>query len=120
MNPDQVFCQFLLFSGLSPESGENWKPLCDAATARISAAMRTDADPNDPRLVLAAAGEAYCQYHLMRAGDGAQSFKVGDISVSESNGVSFADELRSMRDELYANAAGLLDCSFAGLWKVDG
>ncbi len=75
---------------------------------------------DDPRLVLAAAGEAFYQYSLVSSGGEAQSLKIGDISVSESSGNGGSSGARTLRDLLLARAAGLLEPGFAGLWQVEG
>lgn len=117
MDIDQIYSQFRLFAGLSEVQAGDWLPLCRASARRIEAARLPDTPADDERLVLAAAGDAYYQYTLTRAAGNAQSFRIGDISVSESAN-STPDGVRQLRDELLANAAGLLDCPFAGLRQV--
>ncbi len=75
---------------------------------------------DDPRLVLAAAGEAFYRYTLAASGGEVQSLKIGDISVSESSGNGGSSGARALRDTLLAGAAGLLEPGFAGLWQVEG
>lgn len=75
---------------------------------------------DDPRLVLAAAGEAFYRYTLSSSGGDVQSLKIGDISVSESSGNGESSGARALRDTLLAGAAGLIEPGFAGLWQVEG
>lgn len=106
MDGEGIFQRFLLFAGLTAEAGEAWRPLCEAAGARFSALVREDVDPDDARLVNVAAAEACCQYRLARADGSAASFRVGEVSVSES--ADGAKNPAALRDELFAAAAGLL------------
>ena len=101
--------------GTPPEEGEK-PPAGDGTPPESEAPEPAD----DPRLVLAAAGEAFYQYSLVSSGGEAQSLKIGDISVSESSGNGGSSGARTLRDLLLARAAGLLEPGFAGLWQVEG
>lgn len=120
MDRNQVITQFALLSGLSQQNAEAWGSLCDAAATRMSLMLRSDADADDPRLPLAAAGEAYYRYLLASQGGEAQSIKVGEISVSQSSSAGGLNGARTLRDELLAGAADLLECSVGGLWGMNG
>ena len=101
--------------GTPPEEGEK-PPAGDGTPPESEAPEPAD----DPRLVLAAAGEAFYQYSLVSSGGEAQSLKIGDISISESSGNGGSSGARTLRDLLLAKAAGLLEPGFAGLWQVEG
>ena len=101
--------------GMPPE-GEEVPPIEDGTPPESEAPEPAD----DPRLVLAAAGEAFYQYSLVSSGGEAQSLKIGDISISESSGNGGSSGARTLRDLLLAKAAGLLEPGFAGLWQVEG
>ncbi len=101
--------------GTPPEEGEK-PPAGDGTPPESEAPEPAD----DPRLVLAAAGEAFYQYSLVSSGGEAQSLKIGDISISESSGNGGSSGARTLRDLLLARAAGLLEPGFAGLWQVEG
>ena len=100
----------------TPPAGEEKPPAGDGIPPESEAPEPAD----DPRLVLAAAGEAFYQYSLVSSGGEAQSLKIGDISVSESSGNGGSSGARTLRDLLLARAAGLLEPGFAGLWQVEG
>lgn len=100
----------------TPPEGEEKPPAGDGIPPESEAPEPAD----DPRLVLAAAGEAFYQYSLVSSGGEAQSLKIGDISVSESSGNGGSSGARTLRDLLLARAAGLLEPGFAGLWQVEG
>ena len=101
--------------GTPPEEGEK-PPAGDGTPPESEAPEPAD----DPRLVLAAAGEAFYQYSLVSSGGEAQSLKIGDISISESSGNGGSSGARTLRDLLLAKAAGRLEPGFAGLWQVEG
>ncbi len=100
----------------TPPAGEEKPPTGDGTPPESEAPEPAD----DPRLVLAAAGEAFYQYSLVSSGGEAQSLKIGDISISESSGNGGSSGARTLRDLLLARAAGLLEPGFAGLWQVEG
>jgi hypothetical protein len=100
----------------TPPEGEEKPPAGDGIPPESEAPEPAD----DPRLVLAAAGEAFYQYSLVSSGGEAQSLKIGDISISESSGNGGSSGARTLRDLLLARAAGLLEPGFAGLWQVEG
>lgn len=116
MDFEAVYRQFLLFAGLDAEGGMDWRPLCAAAADSLADGLRPGANAADPRLVLAAAGEAFHRYALARAGAAPQTVRVGDVSYAEGDGPDLAARAQSLRDALFAGAAPLLDCGFAGLW----
>ena len=98
MEIEAVLEQFMRLSGLDEQAAREWTPLCEAAAERIEELLPVDADPNRLRLILAAAGEANYRYMLARSTGNAQSFKVGDISVTRSEEGSSAQEARALRD----------------------
>ncbi|MFR4989353.1 hypothetical protein [Anaerotruncus colihominis] len=118
MEIEAVLEQFMRLSGLDEQAAREWTPLCEAAAERIEELLPADADPNRLRLILAAAGEANYRYMLARSTGNAQSFKVGDISVTRSEEGGSAQEARALRDALFADAAPLFARGHAGLWQV--
>ncbi len=86
----------------TPPEGEEKPPAGDGIPPESEAPEPAD----DPRLVLAAAGEAFYQYSLVSSGGEAQSLKIGDISISESSGNGGSSGARTLRDLLLAKAAG--------------
>lgn len=118
MEIEAVLEQFMRLSGLDEQAAREWTPLCEAAAERIEEILPVDADPNRLRLILAAAGEANYRYMLARSTGNAQSFKVGDISVTRSEEGSSAQEARALRDALFTDAAPLFARGHVGLWQV--
>lgn len=116
MELEQVYQQFLRFAGLDAEQAQEWKPLCEAAAAKLGGMLSPEAPQTDSRLTLAAAGEAYYQYALLHCGTDAKSVRIGDVSVSTQNGTG-AQAARTLRDELLAGAAALLE-PVGGLRRV--
>lgn len=76
-----VIERFALISGLSGEEISNWFFLCSQACDYIEQLRADGTDPDDRRLISAAAVYAYylyCRY----ACDDVESFKAGDVEVS--------------------------------------
>ncbi|MDD4808216.1 MAG: hypothetical protein PHU30_06960 [Oscillospiraceae bacterium] len=117
MELEQVYQQFLRFTGLDAEQGEEWMPLCEAAAAKLSGMLIPDTmEQTDSRLTLAAAADAYYQYALANSTADAKSIKIGDVSVSSQSGTG-ADSARALRDELFAGIASFLQPA-SGLRQV--
>lgn len=114
MDTEAIYSRFVRLSGLDTDEAGDWKPLCAAAAAKLSACLLPGAPEADERLLLAAAGEACYQYAL--AQQNTQSIRVGDVSLSSEGGG--IEGMRLLRDELLAGAAGLLDCGCAEFRQV--
>ena len=117
MDRQQVFGLFLQLAGLDEAQGEPWEPLCEAACAQLEGQLREGADPEDIRLALAAAACA-AHWQGLAAGGQAQSFTVGEISVSGQTGTG--EGAGELWQALLAAAAPLLapQAGAGGLWQV--
>lgn len=103
MDTEKVYEQFRVFAGLSPKEFTQWQPLCQSAADKLTARMRQDADPDDLRLLMAAAGEAYWRFALLSQPG---TVKIGDISINMPQ--SSQAQAAKLRDSLFADAAPLL------------
>lgn len=94
---------------LDEQGAENALPLCGLCLKEIKGRLREGADENDPRLAQAAAGLAYYRIALRNAadGEGATSFKAGDVTVTRSPAAALQLAV-AVRDEAIADAADLL------------
>ncbi len=117
MERETVFQHFLQLAGLSGEQGEAWRFLCEAACDQLEGRLREDADPKDGRLALAAAACA-AHWQKLAAGGEAQSFTVGEVSVSRQSGQG--EGAQGLWQSLLAAAAPLLapEPGAGGLWQV--
>lgn len=90
-------------------SDEELLPLCEAAASELSAITKPDTDPNDIRLVSAAA--AMANYRLNAKGfyseNGISSFKAGDVAISVSGAEAIACA-KADRDDAIQRALPLL------------
>lgn len=95
---------------LDEQGAENALPLCGICLEEIRSKLREGADENDSRLAQAAAGLAFYRLTLRNAadGEGATSFKAGDVTVTRSPAASIELAV-SVRDESLAQAADLLE-----------
>ena len=95
---------------LDDQGAENALPLCGLCLDEIRSRLRKGADGNDMRLAQAAAGLAFYRITLRNAadGEGATSFKAGDVTVTRSPAAS-VELAVSVRDEALANSADLLE-----------
>lgn len=95
---------------LDEQGAENALPLCEICLEEIRSKLREGADENDSRLAQAAAGLAFYRLTLRNAadGEGATSFKAGDVTVTRSPAASIELAV-SVRDESLAQAADLLE-----------
>lgn len=117
MEIEKILEQFARFAGVTLEEAQEWQPLCEGAC--LSLPVKPEADLEDPRLILAAAGEAYRQYLLLRQGN-LSTAKVGDISITQQQEGGTAVQAAALRDALWAAASPLLEnggCC-AGIWQV--
>ena len=94
---------------LDSKGAANALPLCEISLNEVISRLRTPDDANDLRVAKAAAGLAFYRYALRQLadGNGATSFKAGDVTVSRSPAATleFAERVR---DESLAQAADLL------------
>lgn len=108
---DKTLELFSFMSDLEGERLERCRDLCSRGLARVERRIRPEiTEPQAEeleRLHLAAAAEAYLDYHILRSGAGsAAEVKVGDISLKTRAG---ADEgAREVRNHFMAQAADLL------------
>ena len=84
----------------SPEGSDSeLLPLCKAGASEIQARLKENADPDDIRIINAAAAIANYRICMKKiaSSDGTESFKAGDVTVSVShNAISdFAEKERS-------------------------
>ncbi len=95
---------------LDEHGAENALPLCGLCLEEIRTKLKKGADEDDLRLAQAAAGLAFYRMTLRNAadGDGAISFKAGDVTVTRSPAASMELAV-SVRDEALAQAADLLE-----------
>ena len=108
MDTEQIYLQFQLLTGLEETEAESWKGLCEAAAQQLEPHILPDVDPDDSRLILAAAGQACYQYGLANGQMDANSISVGGISVSKQTDAGL-NRLKALREELLAAAGELLD-----------
>ncbi len=94
---------------LDSKGAANALPLCEISLNEVISRLRTPDDANDLRVAKAAAGLAFYRFALRQLadGNGATSFKAGDVTVSRSPAATleFAERVR---DESLAQAADLL------------
>ena len=71
---------------LDSKGAANALPLCEISLNEVISRLRTPADANDLRVAKAAAGLAFYRFALRQLadGNGATSFKAGDVTVSRS------------------------------------
>ncbi len=99
---------------LDEEGAENALPLCGMCLEDVTCRLRSNADPDDPRISQAAAALACYRLAVRNAAENGDkvSFKAGDVTVSRTPAatVEFA---AAMRDDAFLQAAELLtDNSF--------
>ena len=94
---------------LDSKGAENALPLCELCLSEVTGRLRSPNDANDVRLARAAAGLAFYRLALRQLadGNGATTFKAGDVTVSRSPAATLAFAER-VRDEGLAQAAALL------------
>ncbi|MDR3313152.1 MAG: hypothetical protein LBS96_01700 [Oscillospiraceae bacterium] len=124
MSQGTVLGQLRLLTELDDEAARAALPFCAAALAQLHPLLRSDANPDDPRIDRAAAGIAYCLV-LQRAESRAaaeedaqiESFKAGDITVRKRGEEAFLrriERAERLRAEGLAAVAELLrDRGFA-------
>ena len=94
---------------LDSKGAANALPLCEISLNEVISRLRTPDDANDLRVAKAAAGLAFYRFALRQLadGNGATSFKAGDVTVSRSPAAPL-DFAERVRDESLAQAADLL------------
>lgn len=94
---------------LDEEGAENALPLCKMCLEDVTCRLKSNADPNDPRIAQAAAALACYRLAVRNAAENGDkvSFKAGDVTVSRTPAttVEFAD---AIRNEAFLQAAELL------------
>jgi len=107
---DKTLELFSFMSDLEGERLERCRDLCGRGLARVERRIRpevTGPGAGDlERLHLAAAAEAYLDYHILQAGTDAGQVKVGDISLK--TGDTAGGGAREVRSHFMAQAADLL------------
>ncbi len=105
MEKAKVMQLFRLFAFL--EDARPWQDLADAAMMRVSAELKPDADPDDPRLCYYTAAEANLQYRrLIAARSVTPTYAGTDVAQHCADGQCvLAERLRNAYRE---NAADLL------------
>lgn len=78
-----IYLRFLTLSGLSNTEGERYRFLCDDAYEYFNSAAKSEKALSDygSAFNCAAAALACLNYTLLQSGEGAKSFKAGDLSV---------------------------------------
>ena len=113
MNQHTVLGQLRLLTELDDEQAMAALPFCAAAAEQLRARLKPECGQHDPRLSRAAATAALVMMLQRREnseGDGIESFKAGDITVSK-RGTAARDRLRiaiEERDAALRDIAGLL------------
>ncbi len=94
---------------LDDKGAANALPLCEICLNEVTSRLRSPADADNPRVAEAAAGLAFYRLALRQLadGNGATSFKAGDVTVSRSPAATMAFA-KQVRDERFAQAASLL------------
>lgn len=121
MEATEVLEQFCLLADLSPAQAQRFLPLARGCAARLLRRLRPDADAGAEHsaLVAAAAGMLLYQYAAYTRSNGAaESFSLGDLSISSSSGGAGLTEARALRDELLAAVAHLTVSDRAFLIQV--
>ncbi len=89
---------------------EELLPICEAASAELSSKIKDGADPDDIRLVGAAAAEVnyrLCTKNIFSE-NGISSFKAGDVSISVSGSESI-EAAEKEKNSAYLKALPLLN-----------
>lgn len=94
---------------MEEEAVERAIPICSQCLDEINENLRDDADKNDKRIALAAAGLAYYQLMITSiSADGTvTSFRAGDVTVSKNPG-AILETAANIRDEALARAVPIL------------
>ena len=105
MEKAKVMQLFRLFAFL--EDARPWQDLADAAMMRVTAELKPDADPDDPRLCYYAAAEANLQYRRLIAARSVTPTYAGTAAAQHCAGgqCALAERLLNAYRE---NAADLL------------
>ena len=94
---------------MEEETVEKALPICTQCLEEIRENLRDDADENDKRIAVAAAGLAYYQMMIasISANDAVTSFRAGDVTVSK-NPVAIMETAANIRNEALARAVPIL------------
>ncbi len=94
---------------MNEEAVEKAIPICGQCLEEIRGNLRDDADKEDKRIALAAAGLAYYQLMIasISADDAVTSFRAGDVTVTK-NPVAIMEIAANIRDEALARAVPIL------------
>lgn len=102
--------RFLLYAGLEQADGKITS-LCQSSKNRMESLIKSTAEDNDDRLIVAAASDAFYQWSLLKKAVDEESFsslRAGDITVkNDSDSVIKAAE--KIRDEAFKALEGLID-----------
>ena len=84
-------------------------PLCHSGLEEIKVRLRDDADPNDPRVISAAAALAFYKMTLRRidSNEAVTSFKAGDVTVTKSPSAMLEGAVK-IRDDALINILPLV------------
>ena len=98
---DQVFAQAVLLAGeLSDRETDLLQILCTAATASLSARLKTGIAPEDCKADFIAAASLFALSALESAavGDNLEEFRAGDLTVKRSGGSAASNCLRNQAE----------------------
>ena len=114
MNYVQVLLQFCTLAGIDESEAEKYFDICCASGTKVEKHIKPGENPNDRRLIYAAAALAYYQFSLIKASGGisdAQSVTVGDITVSRGSGSvsESCKHAKELYEDAMASAADLME-----------
>ena len=109
MNEWNVLASLHTLLPVSDDERDELLSLCRTAVETILPRLKESADPDDPRLLQAAAGVAYYSYMLRKSAADADMayFKAGDVTVRRM-GDAAVKRAESVRDALMLPALTLL------------
>lgn len=105
MSESQIMDNFIILTGLSPESALPYQSLCRASLEKVTARLGSwvDTQANQDRISMAAAADAAYVYLLTQAGGG--SFRLGELSVEDGR----LGEVSALKELLEGYIGDLLD-----------
>ena len=105
MSESQIMDNFIILTGLSPESALPYQPLCRASLEKVMARLGSwvDTQKNQDRISMAAAADAAYVYLLTQASGG--NFRLGELSVEDER----LGEVESLKELMERYIGDLLD-----------
>ncbi|MDE7124218.1 MAG: hypothetical protein K2N83_01845 [Eubacterium sp.] len=88
INTELVKASIMLMGDFEEDEIEKFSPVISSAVSATEAAIKEDADDNDPRVVQLAAAKAYHAICCSASQtDGITSFSAGDVSVTQKTDI---------------------------------